>query len=509
MHLRAEHGTIIYVVEADTWLHYLCLNYLLLFYHLPLASACFGLSVAPYNAVAWPLWWLYRLISSIAQSKEEVALQRRQAIFDELRTGRAVCIPIGPGDNSGNEAWRCCQGVAPLLQDILALQRSLPFPLVMCPLHVAWSRKPLRRASAASKRSYADRVFGTRERPGLLRAAASMLFDRRRFVQVGGGAPINLSEWMLSYRAAAAPTSHAPDPHLARQLVSLLHGRFAARWLQATGPPPLPRKALMDRVLTAPRVRRAIASAAASGGRCSEEEYAQLAGAVAQRASSGVRAWLMRLLHALLRWLLPLCFRAAYLDEAGLAAIQRAAFERGCPIVYVPTVADSWQAVVVSFVCHARDLAAPVLCGGQTLARLLQESNLTSWLKSGLGAPIAHTAEEAAVARAVWHEFVVATLEHGFNLELPVCDEGNLAMACQSEPRLSVIRQASHALPLVHVPDLGQCAVPDFVADGCVASRAQKSRFRRHTYCAFTQASPSCVPCTRCFLIRRHACAAH
>ena len=54
-----------------------------------------------------------------------------------------------------------------------------------------------------------------------------------------------------------------------------------------------------------------------------------------------------------------------------MAAIQRAAFERGCPIIYIPTVTDSWQAVVVSFVCAARDLAAPVLCGTQVPERAL------------------------------------------------------------------------------------------------------------------------------------------
>ena len=157
--------------------------------------------------------------------------------------------------------------------------------------------------------------------------------------------------------------------------------------MQATGPPPLSRHVLVERVLAAPRVRGAIATAAAaaaSGGCGSEEDYERLARAITQRACTGVGAWLLGVLHMLLRWLLPLVFRAAYLDQAGeeqietqhensrecvltfthpgLAAIQRAALEKGCPIVYVPTVADSWQAVVVSFVCRARDLAAPARC---------------------------------------------------------------------------------------------------------------------------------------------------
>lgn len=105
---------------------------------------------------------------------------------------------------------------------------------------------------------------------------------------------------------------------MAIDLVSLFRGRFEARWLQATGPPPLVRHVLVERVLASPRVRGAIAAAAAaSGGRGSEGDYERLARAITLRACTGVRAWLLGVLHTLLRWLLPHFFRAAYLDQAG------------------------------------------------------------------------------------------------------------------------------------------------------------------------------------------------
>jgi hypothetical protein len=172
------------------------------------------LSVAPYNSVAWPIWWLYQLLSSIALSKEEYARQKRQAIFDSLRAGRPVCIPVGHNSvlTRGADVGKSDEdGLVPLLEDILALQRSLPFSLVMCPVHVVWSPKPLKKPMAACEkrqRSYAEWALGTRQRPGLLRTTASMLLDSRRFVHVGGGAPVNLSEWMLQYRAASAPSPH-------------------------------------------------------------------------------------------------------------------------------------------------------------------------------------------------------------------------------------------------------------------------------------------------------------
>ena len=122
-----------------------------------------------------------------------------------------------------------------LVKEVIGLQRSVPFPLFVCPLHVLWSRAPLeatggggvgggggaggggsapspvksqnqmahkivassssleRTSSGSSARgsseacgkqiaSTTEWLFGTRRRPGVLRTAVSMLCNRRRYL---------------------------------------------------------------------------------------------------------------------------------------------------------------------------------------------------------------------------------------------------------------------------------------------------------------------------------------
>jgi hypothetical protein len=148
---------------------------------------------------------------------------------------------------------------------------------VICPLHMVWSRTPLaptagsggdkggrggdrgsngrdRQNSSKVDRdgnettdmdskdctgtlSWTDWVWGTHKQPGLCRTLFSMVCNRREFVHIGGGSPINLSEWLLDYRAGSQPSTHEPDDMLASRLLALLHRRFAAHWLQVPGTP--------------------------------------------------------------------------------------------------------------------------------------------------------------------------------------------------------------------------------------------------------------------------------
>ena len=58
------------------------------------------------------------------------------------------------------------------------------------------------------------------------------MIHANRYVDIGGGAPINLSEWLLEYHAGSEESPYEPDTHLARRLLRLLHARFAAHYLQ-------------------------------------------------------------------------------------------------------------------------------------------------------------------------------------------------------------------------------------------------------------------------------------
>jgi glycerol-3-phosphate O-acyltransferase len=396
-------------------------------------------------------------------------------------------MAAGKGGNKATE----------LMRHLLGLQRELPFPVLLCPVHVVWSRAPLDThqdipqcdaeatpsahlagghatqaahtsahkghathdaQTAAAKRacnkerpkqSYNEWIFGSRRRPGLLRTFVSMLCDRRDFVQIGGGAPINLSEWLLEYRAAAVASAHQPDTALTHRLLQLLHHRFAAQWLQVTGPPHLSKAALVSRVLRSRRVRAAIASAVSSSG-SSEAVYEKLASKATLRAAADLRFWLLRIVHVVMQWMLSMFLHAIYFDETGLRAVQRAAFERGCPILYVPAFKGRLHSVMLSLLCFARDLAVPALAGAQKLGGLLTgvSGRVFSW-----GGGRVMSAEEALISREVTREYLMVILEHGYNIEFAV-EEDLSAPGTLSPPRLSLLNIFVDAVMSGRVKDL-------------------------------------------------------
>ena len=226
--------------------------------HVQMDKRMRALSQVPYISIMWPFWAFYRILSQWSLAPEERHLLARKQMSDNLHagvrgrlqhirahapsprpahlpthagslkcihTGRAIVVTVGHESNcdTGGDA------AAALLQDIFSLQRSESQPLVLCPMLVVWSREPL---LTPSPKSLATRIFGSRRQPGLMRAFASMLWNRRPCVQIGGGAPINVAEWLLEFRAASHASPQISDDELSRRLLHTLHARFSGHWLQ-------------------------------------------------------------------------------------------------------------------------------------------------------------------------------------------------------------------------------------------------------------------------------------
>ena len=124
-----------------------------------------------------------------------------------------------------------------------------------------------------------------------------------------------------------------------------------------------------------------------------------------------------------------------YVDAAGLRAVQRAALEHGCPIVYVPMAHSALQGILLPIVCRALDMAVPAMASPRRLARLVQGPWRTSFLArlSGRSAPLSGL--ETGIARQVTREYLTLLLMQGYNIDLATeAEDGSL-----SPPRLSLL----------------------------------------------------------------------
>ena len=166
-----------------------------------------------------------------------------------------------------------------------------------------------------------------------------------------------------------------------------------------------------------------------------------------------MRVSFTRVAQAVLRWVLPSCVKAIYVDDSALAQLQRVAIEHRCPILFIPTLKGRLHSVVLTAVCTARDLAVPTLVGAANLGTFLWRRfgmAPAAWGRwgvgvggggDGAGGGGGGAAFEALIEREVTREYLLTLLEHGVNMELPLVE--NVTMGMLDRQRLSLLRWVS------------------------------------------------------------------
>ncbi|EKX40399.1 hypothetical protein GUITHDRAFT_142722 [Guillardia theta CCMP2712] len=390
----ASCGTIVYVVEAHSWLHLLFWNFILIRHRLPLASLAVGLVVLPYVSLMWPVWLLFHLLQLLGMSQQQRKESRKSKAVQAARNGQPLIFSAG-GGRGGEEA---CE----LLEDIIVLQRNSSMPLIICPLIAIWNRTPL--PSSGPHRSKGSRglesqeeatgflqcivsgVFGSKRQPSPLRAFVSLLLDLRDHMQVGGGLPINLSEWLLDYRAASSPKH---DKFREEEGDRRSEGEREDKYEEVTGPARQLRREARKEILSSVRVKAAIAAAAA--------QQAQV-----------------RTMSCCLRGFFNLMFHAVYLDEEGLSAVQRVSMEKNCPVIYVPTYRGVLDYLLLTYILFTRDMATPVIACSESSHMILK------FLLRRVGGFFMRKslASEDNLYKEIFREYISFLLETRSNLEV-------------------------------------------------------------------------------------------
>jgi len=449
----ASCGSIIYVVEAHSWFHQLFWNFIVIRNHLPLAALAVGMLVVPYVSVMWPAWLLLRLLQRSCMSEEQRREERKSQAVQAARNGQTFIFSVGESRaGKGEPGDEACE----LLEEIIVLQRNSSMPLIVCPLIAIWNRSPLPPSdqlgsSCSAGREERDervgfllamerRLFGSRRQPSSLRAFVSLLLDLRNHMQVGGGLPINLSEWLLDYRAASSPNSRLSDRDLAVLMLKQIQLRFDNHWLQVTGPPCQSRSEVRKAILSSLRVKAAITAAA--------NQQAQSV-AVIERKAKGIidrmvadrRLMMVRTLCCCLQRFFNFMFHAVYLDESGLCAVQQNSLERNCPVIYVPTFRGILDYFLLSYVLFTRDMATPVIAcsdSSHMISKFFLRRIGGFFMRKSL-------ASEDKLYKEIFREYISFLLETRCNLEVFI--EGSRPYSGKSgQPRMGLVGIAVEAV---------------------------------------------------------------
>ena len=394
----ARAGTLVYVTRGhSTWLA-LCFNFVLARSGLPLATFVGGVNffwLQPLRRL-WRYWkergtrvpgpWQEAGVSTPALTRREALLaacaQRHEAAF--------VVLPVP----------RSSRGLVPDLNDyihaLIVAQRHTPHPIWLAP-HILVTREQ----SGAARRTFIDRLFGDRRRPGGLRHLAMLLTLRHGTLRMGD--PLDLQAFVAEHR-------DIDDRIIARKVRHELHRRMSEEERVVAGPRLTVYEHTARHVLRDPWVRQAIAEVAAKTGKSDMVLEMQAQDALRSIAASYNVRYIKFLGHVL-HWVFNRIYDGIAVDEAGLSRVIEAS--RRAPVVFCPTHRSHVDYLVMSFVMWTHGITPPHIAAGANLSFF----PLGNIFRNSGAFFLRRTFRDDPVYAAVFRAYILELIKKGTSIE--------------------------------------------------------------------------------------------
>jgi glycerol-3-phosphate O-acyltransferase len=236
---------------------------------------------------------------------------------------------------------------------LVSLQRRLDQPIFLVPTLLVWSRRP----QTLRRQVFWDLLFGSPEAPSAFATAVAFLRYRgRTFVRAGR--PIDLASFL---RESAGQR----DPVVARKVRGALHQHLSHQTRAIVGPPLRRASRDRERVLRDRSLKAALALAAAETGRQPASLRAEAVRDLREIASRYSPAFI-EVARAILRRVFDRLYEGIEVDQAGLAAVKRAAAD--APVVFCPSHKSHVDYVILPYVLFEAGVQPPHVAAGINLA---------------------------------------------------------------------------------------------------------------------------------------------
>lgn len=419
----SEQGTVVYVLRSRSYLNFLIYNALFIVFKLPLVRFAPGLYWVPWQSWAQKLrvfrGWFGRLFGQGGDSPSAlfeklvenevptlIFLEKPVTLMTYLR--RAIYWsrdmvrwifrrPEAPGGRSID-----------LLESLVALQRKQEAPIFVCPQIMVWDRAP-----TSARKSFWDVMFGEKESPGLMRELYQFIRNKKRS-HVNGGEPINLKNLVNRY------TDQLSDAEVARKLRAFIKERFDKEFRVATGPVFRPASEMKDRVLRAPRVRKAIRMQAEESN-LPEEVVQERARKILDRMAANFTMSTARKFDWFLNKIWKRMYTSYETDSRGMEGIEvlpseieqvrKAAMEH--PLVLLPCHKSHVDYLIMSQILMHYDMVPPHIAAGDNLI-----IPVVGWIFRKSGAFfLRRSFGKDELYRTIFNEYVLRLLREGCTLE--------------------------------------------------------------------------------------------
>ena len=338
----ASKGVVVYVMRSLSFLDFLCLDFLLKKFGLPLVRFVNDLG----------LW----ILEPFGKGERRLSLRRQipetEALEQTVGDGYSALLFLRRPPKFGSQARRGRELDTDLIETLVAKQRTSSQPILLVPQTFVWSKQ----AGTASP-GLLDLLFGPVQWPGRLRVFFQFLLNYRD-AKLCSGEPFNLQELIdnnpdLTDAEAADKARYALLRRMERDRAVII------------GPMKKSSARIQDELLRSPRVRAHI-ERYADEQNISYAKAEKVARKQLRRLCAKQSLFVVDLMHRFLRWVWSKMYDGVDFDTEGLERVREAA--RDASLVLLPSHKSHIDYLVLSDRLYAHAMTAPIIAAGDNLS---------------------------------------------------------------------------------------------------------------------------------------------
>ena len=337
----AQKGVVVYVARSISFLDFLCLDFLVKRFALPLVRFVNDLG----------LWILEPFGRGERRLRFRRQIPEEEGLASVVRDGFSALLFLRKPPKLGSTARRGRETEADLIRTLVETQRKLDVPILLVPQTFVWNMRP-----PQQKRGLVDLFFGPVEWPGKIRVFFQFLFNYRN-ARLRSGTAFDL-------RAFIEDHQDLTDGEIADKVRYALLRRIERERKLVQGPVKKTTGRIQEELLRSPRVRRQILANAKQTDRpvAKVEKEARTA---LEKLAANQQPWAVLFFLKVLTWVFRRIYDGLVVDQEGVERVREAA-RRGT-LIYLPSHKSHVDYLVLSYLLQRQALQRPLIAAGDNL----------------------------------------------------------------------------------------------------------------------------------------------
>ncbi len=338
----ASKGVVVYVMRSLSFLDFICLDFLLKKFGLPLVRFVNDLG----------LW----VLEPFGKGERRLSLRRQipetEALEQTVGDGFSALLFLRRPPKLGSQTRRGRELEVDLIEALVARQRTSSQPILLVPQTFVWSKQ-----AATASPSLLDLLFGPVQWPGRVRVLFQFLLNYRD-AKLCSGEPFDV-------RAFLEKNPDLTDEQAADKVRYALLRRMERDRAVILGPMKKTTARIQDELLRSPRVRTHIEQYAGDHG-ISYAKAENVARKQLRRLCAKQSLFVVDLLHRFFTWVWSRMYDGVVLDKDGLERVREAA--RDASLVLLPSHKSHIDYLVLSDMLYGHAMMPPVIAAGDNLS---------------------------------------------------------------------------------------------------------------------------------------------